>query len=108
MTATRMTTLNGESGITYYFDLSPWGRPFPPLGAVYAVLSRNPLLCSYTVLYIGQTGNLNIRFNHQHHRCGCFDRLHKTHVGIHIEPSEAKRRFKESDLIGNYRPLCNE
>jgi len=107
MTGTKTTTLNGESGITYYFDLTPWGRPFPPVGAVYTVLNRNPILGSYTVLYIGQTSNLNVRFNH-HYGQDCFDRPHKTHVGIHVEPSEAARRQKVSDLIGNYKPVCNE
>lgn len=98
-------SLKGASGRTYDFDVYPWGTQFKPLGAVYTVLKRNQV--DYSILYIGQTGDLSERFDN-HHKRFCFDQRGKSHLGIHLEPSEAKRLGIESDLLGRYSPPCND
>ena len=63
-------TLNGASGHSYNFDVYCWGTSFKPIGAVYAVLKKNA--SNFTILYIGQTGDLSERFDNHHQRL-CFD-----------------------------------
>ncbi len=97
-------TLEGASGRNYEFDVYPWGTSFKPLGAVYTVLKKPP--SNFTILYIGQTGDLSIRFD-DHHKQACFDRNSKTHIGIHLESTESSRLAVEADLLANYSPVCN-
>ena len=98
-------TLKGKSGNAYDFDVYPWGTSFKPVGAVYTVLKANP--SNYSILYIGETGDLSSRFD-SHHKQSCFDRNGKTHIGIHLE-SNGKRRLEiEADLLANYRTQCND
>jgi len=99
-------TMQGASGASYNFDVYRWGTSFKPLGAVYSVLKKNSD-ARYSVLYIGQTGNLDERFD-SHHRAACFTRNGKTHIGIHLESGEQTRLRKERDLIDNYNPPCNK
>lgn len=98
-------TLFGASGRSYNFDVYPWNTSFKALGAVYTVLKKSGL--NYTILYIGQTGDLSSRFD-SHHKQTCFDRNGKTHIGIHLDSSENSRLAKERDLLGNYTPVCND
>lgn len=98
-------TLQGASGRTYDFDVYPWNTSFNAIGAVYAVLNQNG--SNFTILYIGQTGDLSDRFDN-HHKQGCFDRHNKTHIAIHPEPSESRRFDIEADLVRNYSPPCND
>ncbi|GMR05988.1 MAG: hypothetical protein BMS9Abin25_0569 [Gammaproteobacteria bacterium] len=98
-------TLKGASGRTYEFNVYPWGTSFKPLGAVYAVLKKPP--SNFTILYIGQTGDLSTRFD-DHHKQACFDRNGKTHIGIHLESTESGRLAIEADLLANYSLVCND
>ena len=102
---TANVNLRGASGRTYDFQVSPWGKQFDRVGAVYAVL-RLELDGKYTVLYIGQTEDLSSRFD-SHHKQTCFDRNNKTHIGVHLDPSERNRLAIERDLVANYHPVCN-
>src|SRR5204862_34065 len=95
--------LKGASGRTYQFEVHPWGTPFNPLGAVYAVLQSR----TDGLIYIGQTGDLSERFD-DHHKATCFDRHGKTHIGVCTEASEQRRLAIESDLIANYKLPCND
>ena len=99
-------TLQGRSGATYEFQVYPWGTDFKPLGAVYAVLKLRTDR-RYDVIYIGETGDLSERFD-SHHKAWCFDRNGKTHIGVHLESSQSRRRVIEQDLIANYTPPCND
>lgn len=98
-------TLKGVSGRSYDFDVYPWGTSFKPVGAVYTVLKKNGT--NFSILYIGQTGDLSERFNN-HHKRPRFDRNGKTHIGIHLESAESRRFDIETDLVRNYSPVCND
>lgn len=98
-------TLKGASGRSYNFDVFPWGTSFNAVGAVYSVLKRNA--SNFTILYIGQTGDLSDRFDN-HHKQSCFDRNGKNHIGVHRESSESRRFDIETDLVRNYSPICND
>jgi len=97
-------TLKGASKKTYGFDVYPWGTSFNAVGVVYAVLKANQ--SNYSILYIGETGDLSSRFD-DHHKQSCFDRNEKTHIGIYLESSEKQRLTIEADLLGNYSTSCN-
>ena len=105
MTKETTVTLKGASGRSYDFDVFPWGTSFNAVGAVYTVLKRNT--SNFTILYIGQTGDLSDRFDN-HHKQSCFDRNGKTHIGIHLESSESRRFDIETDLVRNYSLVCND
>ncbi|MCZ6804095.1 MAG: GIY-YIG nuclease family protein [Proteobacteria bacterium] len=98
--------LTGRIGGDYDFDVYAWNTSFQSLGAVYVVL-RKRYATNFSVLYIGQTGDLSRRFD-DHHQQSCFDRNGKTHIGIHPKPTETKRFEIESDLLGNYTTMCND
>jgi hypothetical protein len=103
MATATVISLKGASARTYEFEVYPWGTAFNPVGAVYAVLQSR----TDGLIYIGQTGDLSERFDN-HHQAACFTQYGKTHIGVHVESSEQRRRVIESDLIGNYRTSCNE
>ncbi|MBW9267381.1 MAG: GIY-YIG nuclease family protein [Candidatus Thiodiazotropha sp. (ex. Lucinisca nassula)] len=103
----QQTTLpiQGASGTTYRFTVYPWGTQFQSFGAVYTVL-RNNGGGRYSILYVGQTGDMEERFD-DHHKQRCFDRNGKTHIGVLPEPNEQRRLAIESDLVNAYNPPCN-
>ena len=105
MAQTKNITLTGASKRTYSFQAFPWGTSFNPAGAVYAILKEAPIM-HYSVLYIGQTGDLRERFD-GHHKQACFDRNGKTHIAAYPEPTESRRFNVEADLVRNYNPICN-
>ncbi|MEW8057721.1 MAG: hypothetical protein AB2796_20615 [Candidatus Thiodiazotropha sp.] len=98
-------TLKGVSGRSYDFDVYPWGTSFKAVGAVYNKKKKNGT--NFSILYIGQTGDLSERFDN-HHKRPCFDRNGKTHIGIHLESAESRRFDIETDLVRNYSPVCND
>ncbi len=104
--ATDTIMMEGRSGAKHEFQVFSWGTDFKPLGAVYVVLKRRTD-GRYDVIYIGETGDLSERFDN-HHQTACFTRNGKTHIGVHLESSEQRRRAIESDLIANYNTPCNE
>jgi len=99
--------VTGASGRSYQFDVYPWGQSFNPVGGVYLVLKKNWQQSSYNIIYVGQTGDLDERFNDQHKQY-CFDRQGKTHIGVHGESGEQARLNIERDLIDQYQPICND
>lgn len=97
-------TATGSSGAQYSFKVYPWDTPFKSIGGVYLVLrTGNP---SFDLIYVGQTEDLNSRFD-SHHKQPCFDRKGRTHIAVLVEPSEPKRLRIESDLVTKYQPSCN-
>lgn len=104
MAAEDRVTVTGQSGRTYDFEVYAWGTSFNPVGGVYLVLKKQT--ANYSILYIGQAGDLSERFDN-HHQVQCFNRNGKTHIAVHLEGSEQKRLAIETDLIRNYKTVCN-
>jgi predicted GIY-YIG superfamily endonuclease len=104
MAAEDRVTVTGQSGTTYDFEVYPWGTSFNPVGGLYLVLRKQA--SNYSILYIGQTGDLSERFDN-HHQAQCFNRNGKTHIAVRVEASEQKRLVIETDLIRNYKTSCN-
>ena len=104
-TSTPTIDLHGRSGHIYQHGIYPWNTSFKPLGAVYVPM-RLENSGTYTVLYVGQTGDLSERFD-DHHKQWCFNQNRKSHITILLEPSETKRLAIEADLVAAYNPACN-
>ncbi|RKT37855.1 GIY-YIG nuclease family protein [Thiocapsa rosea] len=98
-------TIPGASRTQYPFTLFPWGTAFRRFGAVYVVLRRQHD-GRYQLLYVGQTMDMSERFL-AHHKLACFQRYGQTHIGVFAEPSEARQRAIERDLIAAHQPPCN-
>jgi hypothetical protein len=98
-------TIRGASGASYPFQVFPWGKPFQRFGAVYSVLKKRAD-GRFDILYIGQTADMSERFD-DHHKELCFRRHGRTHIGVHPDPSEVRRRAIETDLIRGNRTPCN-
>jgi hypothetical protein len=98
-------TIRGASGASYPFSVYPWGTPFQRFGAVYSVQRQQPG-GRYDILYIGQTADMSERFD-DHHKDWCFRAHGRTHIGVHPEPSAARRLAFETDLIRGNRTPCN-
>ena len=98
--------VRGASGTSYRFTVYPWGTNFNPVSAVYLILRKEYPSGSYTILYVGQTGDLSDRFNN-HHKQQCFDSNRKSHIGVLMEGSEPRRLNIEADLLGYYQTACN-
>lgn len=107
MTQEDKATATGASGRNYEFVVYPWGQTFNPVGGVYLALKKKSgVQPMYDVLYVGQTGDLNQRFD-AHHKQQCFDRNGRTHIGVRGENGEQTRLAIERDLLGNYKTACN-
>lgn len=104
MAAEDRVTVTGQSGTKYDFEVYLWGASFSPVGGLYLVLKKQT--GNYSILYIGQTGDLSERFDY-HHQAQCFNRNGKTHIAVRVEASEQKRLVIETDLIRNYKTSCN-
>ena len=97
--------IHGASGTQYPFTLFPKGTSFQRFGAVYVILRRLQD-GRYQLLYVGQTSDMSERFT-AHHKQTCFQGHGQTHIGVFAEPSEARQRVIEHDLIAAHRPTCN-
>lgn len=98
-------------GVTYSGSLYPLGTQFEDgWGAVYLFLRWNPILSSYDILYVGQTGSLGDRINNmqEHHAWYCIWMKGPTHIMIITEYDEDVRRAIEWLLITAHLPPCNK
>lgn len=105
MAAEDKVTVKGVSGAQYNFEVYSWGTSFNAVGGLYLVLKKQPT-GKYSLLYVGQTGDLSERFDN-HHKQSSFDRHGKTHIAVRGEGTEKTRLSIETDLIQNYQPVCN-
>jgi hypothetical protein len=99
-------TLTARSGTSYPFTVFPLGTPLAAVGGVYAIL-RDDEGGRWTVLYIGQTGDLSSRFDN-HHQEMAFRRHRATHIAAIGISGEERRRQVEADLVGTYAPPINQ
>lgn len=69
---------------------------------------------TYTILYFGESGNLDDRGFSTHHKRQCWinhaDSLANVYVGLHLMPAstEQERQLVESKLVSKYQPPCND
>jgi hypothetical protein len=64
MSAVGTITLTGKSGAKYSFSIYPRSTEFKPLGAIY-VMAKEKDSSTYTLIYIGETGDASKRPFHQ-------------------------------------------
>jgi hypothetical protein len=99
-------TLKGKSGTAYGFSIYARSTAFRPVGVIYVMATRQAS-GSYSLIYIGQTGDASER-PLNHHRQSCFDKHGATLILIHQEANEKMRFAIETDLIQNYNTPCNK
>jgi hypothetical protein len=100
-------TLTGKSKMQYAFDIYARSQKFNAVGVIYVMAKKGQNANTYSLIYIGQTGDASKRpFNH--HRKDCFDKIGGDHFFLHSEGSEKRRLEIETDLIQNYDTPCNK
>jgi len=116
-----IVTLTGKSGTCYDLLVLPVGTPLAAIGAVYSVLRDGPSCGTWerrslirrkspsegrqwSVLYIGQTNDLDARFENAHVDQE-LARIRATHIAILGAASEPQRRSIEFDLVHHYASL---
>lgn len=101
-------TLTGQSGLSYDFNVYPWGTEFNDFGAVYYISNRHKDgdTWSHTKIYIGQSGDMSERFD-DHHKADCFEDHNANAISVHQDDNKTSRTEKESDLIAALDPPCN-
>ena len=102
---TNTITLGGDSDDEYSFEVNALDdADLAAIGALYTVTRRED--DEHVVLYVGQTGDLSDRFK-RHHKAACFNQNDADCLCVHRDGRTKSRLKKESDLIKNYRPVCN-
>lgn len=97
----------GQSGTKYKYWMYAIGTTFSASPANY-VFAKKTNDDTYRPIYIGETGDISERFDN-HHKMPCIKRNGATHICTHDgNQTEVERRAEESDLIANYKPICND
>lgn len=102
-------TITGDSGTKYAFDVFGLDSNFNAVAGVYAVTGRRETAkdsYSHTVIYFGQTDDLDDRFS-DHHKADCFEDHGANSLCFHADENEQSRLAKEADLIAARNPPCN-
>ena len=126
MARVESVALTGKSGTNYSFLINHIGTPLPAVGVVYALLrdraeqrhenGRTVFIYpertseerrQWTVLYIGQTGNLSQRFDH-YEMDDDLARINPSHIAMIGETSAEYRIAIERDLIQRYATMPQE
>ena len=106
-----MATINVSDGTsTRQFNLSPVRTNFKKIAGVYLFLTKASN-GKWTVLYVGQTSNLNERLNirlQSHQAWPCGENKGCTHFGTIAVSSEQARLDLETRLRHKYDPPCNK
>jgi hypothetical protein len=90
----------GASGTTYTFHIHPNPTNFSPNqdgNYIYAKVVNN----AWVPIYIGE-GDLSARCSDQHHKAACIASKGATHIHERVNPDEATRQARESDLLAAY------
>jgi hypothetical protein len=105
-TATEVTIdWTGKSAKTYRYWIYKIGTPMQAKGGNY-IFARESEPGRFVPIYIGQTGDLDLRFD-QHHKASCVNRAGATHIHTHLNADEKSRLAEEADLIAKWNPTCN-
>ena len=65
----------------------------------------------HTPLYFGQAGNIEERVTQHHEKYKCwkiFSSSKKLYIRTHQDDNEISRKRKESEMLRNYKPVCNK
>lgn len=103
-------TFEGKSGNRYTFTAYSKDTVFNDVAAVYIFTKRtrnSEGRYKYTLLYVGETESLKDRIP-SHEKWSCVNRYGVNSICIHRDDSKSSRLTKESDLIDNYNPPCND
>lgn len=97
----------GLSGKTYTHHIYPIDTTFKEASGNY-LYAKEVSPGHWTPLYIGQTKNLSDRLSN-HEKEDCARRRGATHIHAHVnQDGEQARLAEEADLIGKWKPPCNE
>jgi len=96
----------GESGQTYKYWIYPIGHTLKAEAGNY-IFARETKPNTYAPVYIGQTENLNERFDN-HHKKDCINGQKATHIHAHLNAKKQARLDEEADLIAKWQPFCND
>ena len=105
MAAFETVRLTGRSGASYPFTVFPYGTPLAAVSGVYAVLRDERT--TWSVLYIGQTGDLSERFDNHHHAAD-FAWHRASHLAAIGASTEEQRLAIEADLVQHHAPPINQ
>ena len=100
----------GKSGRKYDFEVYEINLSWDIVPAVYIVTRRSNNSkggYKHTAIYIGQTDNLQERFEN-HHKQDCFDRYNANCLCIYEVSVENTRLAIEDDLLSAHRTECND
>jgi len=108
-----MRIIWGDISFDGPYRITDWDPPYR--AAVYAIMYKRAISEElYTLIYIGESGNLDERgFYLSHHKYNCWlsyagsdDNIY---IGIHLMPNstDEERRLVERDLINRLEPACN-
>ncbi len=102
-------TFNGKSGARYSFNVYSLDTEFESIGAVYAFTKRTVKKDqgSHGLLYIGETEDLSERIPN-HEKWPCVSQHDGNCICVHRDNDKDSRLEKETDLIQNYEPPCND
>jgi predicted GIY-YIG superfamily endonuclease len=107
MSANQTIEWPGQSGKSYTHYIHPIETTFKDAPGNY-VFAREASPGRWTPLYIGQTKSLNDRLSN-HEKEDCARRRGATHIHAHVNTGgESARLTEEKDLIGKWKPPCNE
>ena len=95
----------GKSGKTYRYWIYPLPPNFKAEPGNY-IFAKEPTPGRWTPIYIGQTENLNERFE-DHHAMPCIKRNGATHINGHLNSDKQARLNEESDLLAQWNTPCN-
>ena len=108
MTTTKTLTIlwQGKSGTDYKYYIYPIGTIFKSEPGNY-VFAKESSPGKWRAIYIGETSNLNERFD-DHHKMPCIRRNGATHIHVHINSvNKTLRVAEETDLTTKWVPTCN-
>jgi excinuclease UvrABC nuclease subunit len=107
MSANQTIDWTGQSGVPYTHTIYPIDTTFNDAPGNY-VFAKEGSPGRWTPLYIGQTKSLKDRLSN-HEKEDCARKRGATHIHVHGNSGgEVARLAEEKDLIGRWKPPCNE
>lgn len=96
----------GKSGKEYKYWIYKIGTSLKKEGGNY-IFAKETSPGVWSPQYMGQTKNLDERLD-GHEKEACAKRNGATHIHAHLNSTEQTRLDEEKDLVGKWKPICNE